>query len=85
MLLPLFWPSQVAEIGEEEVHVKVEVGMKVVRLYVQLSPEQNDIVHFDLLLAVSNEESLAQEARVLVNDLRGKQVVVVGSLLGRLS
>jgi len=34
MLLPLLWPSQVAEIGEEEVHVKVEVGMKVVRLHV---------------------------------------------------
>jgi len=58
MLLPFLGSAEVTQIGEEEINFEVEVRMQVVRLYIQLRPEQNYIVHFDFFLAVSNQESL---------------------------
>ena len=84
MLLPFLGSAEVTQIGEEEINFEVEVRMQVVRLYIQLRPEQNYIVHFDFFLAVSNQESLWEETSLLVHDLRRHQVVLIRTLFTRL-
>ena len=80
MLLPFFRPAQIAQVREEQVNLKVEVRVQVVRFDVKLGPEEHNVIDFDLLLAIPNQECLGQEAGLVVDDLRRHQIVVVWAL-----
>ena len=81
MLLPFFRPAQIAQIREEQVNLKIEVRVQVVRFDVKLGPEEYNVIDFDFLLAVADQEGLGQEAGLLIDDLRWHQIVVVWALL----
>ena len=69
MLLPLFWPTKIAEVREEEISLQVEFCVQVVRFYVKFCSEKHDIVNFNLLLTVTDQERLRQETALLIDNL----------------
>ena len=81
MLLPLFWPTKIAEVREEEISLQVEFCVQVVRFYVKFCSEKHDIVNFDLLLAVPDQKRLRQETALFINNLWWHQVMMIRSLL----
>ena len=58
MLLPFFWPAQITQIREEQIDLKVEIRMQVVRFDVELGSEEDNIIDFDLLFTISNQKCL---------------------------
>ena len=84
MLLPFFRSAKIAQVREEQVNLKVEVRVQVVRFDVKLGPEEHNVIDFDLLLAIADQEGLGQEAGLVVDDLRRHQIVVVWALLAGL-
>ena len=81
MRTPLLWSSKVAQIGEKEVNLECVFSLEVVWLNIDLRSEKNDIIDFNLLLTVSNEECLGHEACLFIYNLGRHQIMMVWSVL----
>ncbi len=82
-LLPLLGPADRAQIAEEQFELNVKLSVQVFLLHIQFSSEESQVVQFDLLLTVADEEGAGFEAGEVLLDVGLNDVVMVqGALLG---
>ena len=55
-ILPLVAAANLVKVAKVEFHLEEEVRIQIFRLYLQLGAEKHDIVDFDLLFAIADEE-----------------------------
>lgn len=60
-----------------ELDLEEEVLVEILRLDFDFSPEQDDVIDLDLLLAVPNQEGLALEGVGFIVNLGADQIVVI--------
>mmetsp|Transcript_53248 Transcript_53248/g.152630 ORF Transcript_53248/g.152630 Transcript_53248/m.152630 type:complete len:576 (+) Transcript_53248:967-2694(+) len=68
------------EVGEHQVHFQDQRRIVCQLLQRHLKAELPDLVEFDLLLAVADQEAPRRVRALVVDDVRGDQVVVVRAL-----
>lgn len=71
VVLPAVGPAAVLQIGKEQLHLEEEVRELEIGRHCQLGPEEHDVVHLGLLLAVSDQKALANKTVLVI--LRGPE------------
>ena len=56
VLLPFLWSSEGAKVGEKQLNLKEEGSIQILRFNVNLSPEETNVVDFNFLLTVPDQE-----------------------------
>ncbi len=61
VLLPFLRAAQSMQVREENLEIKVEGCVQILRFYVQLRPEEANVVDLHFLLTVADEERSGNE------------------------
>ena len=56
VLLPFLWSSEGAKVREKQLNLKEEGSIQILRFNVNLSPEETNVVDFNFLLTVPDQE-----------------------------
>lgn len=66
MLLPVLCASESTHIRKIEVAVQVKLSVEVLLLYIDLGPEQKQVVYFYFLFAVPDQERFRCEGATVL-------------------
>jgi hypothetical protein len=56
VLLPFLWSSEGTKVREKQLNLKEERSIQILRFNVNLSPEETNVVDFDFLFTVPDQE-----------------------------